>query len=101
MKKAAAKRTRPKPPRDFEDNPAWSNADLARARPAREIVPAIVAAAKRGRPAHGDKPKIPVSLRLPPDVLQAYKATGKGWQGRMTEALAKGAKKLPRSGRAA
>jgi uncharacterized protein (DUF4415 family) len=31
-----------------------------------------------------------VSLRIDPDVLEAYKATGKGWQSRMNEALRRG-----------
>jgi len=42
----------------------------------------------RGRPAM-DNPKQPISLRLSPDVIKAYKATGKGWQARMDEALRK------------
>lgn len=41
----------------------------------------------------GDRPKsdaatVPVSLRVPPDVLAAYKADGLAWQTRMNEALA-------------
>lgn len=97
------KSARPKPPADYDDNPLLMAARLRRMRPAAEVVPQIVAEFKRrvGRPAQGDKPKIPVSLRLPPDILEAYKATGEGWQGRMTDALAKGAKKLPRSRHAA
>ena len=98
VKRKVAKR---KPPRDFDENPPLTAARLRRMRPASEVVPDIVAAAKRGRPSHGIKPKVPVSLRLPPDILEAYKATGEGWQGRMTDALAKGIKKLSRSNRAA
>ena len=41
----------------------------------------------RGRPKSGN-PKRPVSLRLDPDVLAAYRATGKGWQARMNATLA-------------
>ena len=31
-----------------------------------------------------------ISLRLPPDVIERWKATGPGWQTRMAEKLAKG-----------
>jgi BrnA antitoxin of type II toxin-antitoxin system len=32
--------------------------------------------------------KLMISLRVDRDVLEAYRATGKGWQGRMNETLA-------------
>jgi uncharacterized protein (DUF4415 family) len=31
--------------------------------------------------------KTPVTLRLDPDVLAKFKATGKGWQSRINDAL--------------
>lgn len=31
--------------------------------------------------------KIPISIRLSPDVAEALRATGSGWQGRADEAL--------------
>jgi uncharacterized protein (DUF4415 family) len=43
--------------------------------------------ARRGRPAGSTKEK--VTLRLDHDVVAAYKATGKGWQTRINEALRK------------
>jgi uncharacterized protein (DUF4415 family) len=89
------RRDRPKPPADYDDNPPLTAAQIRRMRPASEVVPEIVAEYKRrGRPADGDKPKVPVSLRLDPDVLTAYKATGEGWQRRINDTLAKGAAKL-------
>lgn len=33
--------------------------------------------------------KQPVTLRIAPDVLQKWRATGKGWQTRMAEVLAR------------
>lgn len=44
----------------------------------------------RGRPpvAH---PRQQVSLRLDPAVIDKFKAGGKGWQGRINEALRKAA----------
>ena len=41
---------------------------------------------KRGRPVQGE-PKTAISLRVPDSVLAAFKATGPGWQTRMTDAL--------------
>ncbi len=33
--------------------------------------------------------KRPISLRVDADILESYRATGPGWQGRMNEALRK------------
>ncbi|WP_342116536.1 BrnA antitoxin family protein [Pseudoduganella sp. OTU4001] len=45
--------------------------------------------ARRGRPAGSTKPdkKIPTTIRLDPDVLHALKASGRGWQSRVNEAI--------------
>ena len=40
----------------------------------------------------GKKPaRIPIQLRLPPDVLAAWRATGTGWQTRMVDDLTRNA----------
>ncbi|MBM3376393.1 MAG: BrnA antitoxin family protein [Betaproteobacteria bacterium] len=44
---------------------------------------------KGGRP-KSENPRQMISLRLPPDVIERWKATGPGWQTRMAERLAKG-----------
>ena len=44
---------------------------------------------KGGRP-KSVNPRQMISLRLPPDVIERWKATGPGWQTRMAEKLAKG-----------
>lgn len=44
-----------------------------------------------GRPKKA-APKEAVSLRLDPDVLQHFRATGPGWQSRINAALRKAAK---------
>jgi len=44
--------------------------------------------AKRGRPVQGEA-KMAISLRLPVSVLEAWKATGPGWQTRMVEDLSR------------
>ena len=45
---------------------------------------------ERGRP-KAEITKKSVTLRLDPDVLEIFRATGKGWQGRMNAALRKAA----------
>ncbi|RRY08845.1 BrnA antitoxin family protein [Brucella anthropi] len=51
-------------------------------------------AVRRTRGPGKKAPKETVTLRLDPDVVEAFKADGPGWQGRVNEALRK-AKKLP------
>lgn len=41
---------------------------------------------RRGRPPLVE-PKTAVNIRLAPDILAAFKATGKGWQTRINDAL--------------
>jgi len=43
----------------------------------------------RGRPPLGAASKRQVTLRLDPDVLDAFRADGPGWQGRINAALRK------------
>ena len=47
---------------------------------------------RRGRP-RLENPKQLLSLRLPPDVIERWKASGPGWQTRMTKALEESAPK--------
>lgn len=81
--------SKPPPPEDFDENPEWTEADFARARPATEMVPAHVLDSlvkpKGGRPAGSNKEQ--VSLRIDKDVLARFRATGAGWQTRINEAL--------------
>ena len=48
----------------------------------------------RGRPSLGDKAKRLISLRLEAETINAFKATGPGWQTRMNNALVEAAKHL-------
>jgi uncharacterized protein (DUF4415 family) len=82
------------------DNLPLTDEELAAARPGPEGMPPAVAEAilkRAGRPKAADK-AVPVSLRVPPDVLAAFKAAGPGWQTRMNEALAAAAIELRKSG---
>ncbi len=47
---------------------------------------------RRGRPPLAN-PKQLLSLRLPPEVIAGWKATGPGWQTRMADVLKKSAPK--------
>lgn len=77
-----------------DDNPEWTEEDFARARPASEIFgPEILDNLIRGR-GRPIKPvamrKQHVSLRLSPDVLDALRASGPGWQTRAEQMLRDG-----------
>ena len=81
------------------DNPEWSDKDFARAKPAKDVLPKAVyeAAVKRRRGQRGPQKapiKQPLTLRLDPDVIEAYRASGKGWQGRMNDVLRRGIKSV-------
>jgi uncharacterized protein (DUF4415 family) len=45
---------------------------------------------QRGRP-KAEVTKVSTTIRLDPDVIDAFKANGAGWQGRINEALRKAA----------
>jgi uncharacterized protein (DUF4415 family) len=51
---------------------------------------------RRGRP-RLEKPRQLLSLRLPPDLIASWKASGPGWQTRMAEALEKAKPRVRRS----
>ena len=74
------------------DNPELTEEDFKNARPFAEVFPELAASIKRarGRPAM-ERPRKIVSLRLDQDVLDSFRATGKGWQSRVNEALRKAA----------
>lgn len=56
---------------------------------ARISTPDEIAARKRGRPEGSLKacPKVQTAIRFDADVLAGLKATGKGWQTRVNEAM--------------
>lgn len=64
---------------------------FAKAKPASEVLPpemyaALVAKRPRGRP-KADETKVFTAIRLDADLLETFKATGKGWQTRVNAAL--------------
>lgn len=73
---------------DVSDNPEWTEEDFKNARPFAEVYPDLAESIRRarGRPKVA-APKQQVSLRLDPDVIAKFKATGKGWQARINDVL--------------
>ncbi|AJP57978.1 hypothetical protein UC34_15370 [Pandoraea vervacti] len=75
------------------DNPEWTKKGFAKAKPASEVLPGIVgeeASEKllrpRGRP-KADQTKERINIRLSPEVVEYFKASGRGWQTRIDVAL--------------
>ena len=75
--------------RDVSDNPELTKADFARAKPFAEAFPNLAASIRKGRGPNRAPTKKLVSLRLSPEVIEHFKATGDGWQSRIDEALRK------------
>ena len=71
-----------------EENPEWTAEEIRTAKPFAEVHPDLAAALKRGRGPQKAPTKQMVSIRLDVDVLEKFRATGKGWQGRINETLA-------------
>jgi len=64
-------------PDEYEDLPELTEDMLSRA-----------SLNKGGRPVSAN-PRKPISLRLPAEVIERWRATGPGWQTRMAERLSK------------
>ena len=64
-------------PEEYEDLPALTSEMLSRAK-----------VNKGGRPL-STNPRQLISLRLPVDVIERWRATGAGWQTRMGERLSR------------
>ena len=73
------------------NNPEWSEADFAKAKRVWEM-PELAHLSNRKRGERGPQKaptKQQVTLRLDRDVLERFRATGRGWQSRVNEALRK------------
>ena len=84
---------KPNPELIDKENPEWTEEDFQHARPASGVLPELfgpqVAAEMlkpRGRPKAASM-KTHVNIRLDADILEAFKATGRGWQTRVNRAL--------------
>lgn len=87
---------KPDPELIDRDTPEWTPSDFSRAKPAPEVLreqfgaeaAALLLKPRRGRP---PKPatKRPINIRLSPEVLAYFRATGAGWQTRLDQVLKK------------
>ncbi|MDR2875414.1 MAG: BrnA antitoxin family protein [Methylobacillus sp.] len=83
---------KPDPELIDDDNPEWTDADFAHARPAREVLPEIFPPAlaaemlkPKRRGTQKSPTKVPTTIRFDADILQALRATGRGWQTRVND----------------
>ena len=74
---------------EVSDNPEMSDAEIAEMRPASEVPEIYNLLPKRGRPKLPNA-KVNITLRIAPDLLDAYRGMGEGWQVRMHEDLQAG-----------
>lgn len=77
-----------KPVKFDHDNPEWTEADFARARPLSDY-PDLAAAMKKARGAQKAPVKKAISIRLDADLVDRLRASGRGWQGRVNDLLRK------------
>jgi uncharacterized protein (DUF4415 family) len=72
------------------DPPELNQEWFDKARPAREVLPpellALLPKKPMGRP-RVDHPKVPLTMRVDVDVLQALRSSGQGWQTRVNAIL--------------
>ena len=71
-----------------KDNPEWTDQMFSSATSLEnsDLPNDFKVAAKRGRPLKDSK-KLPISIRLSPEVVKYFKKQGKGWQSRIDETL--------------
>ena len=78
---------------DVSDTPEFTEQEMAKAKPFAEVFPELAASAKRTRGKQRAPTKQLISLRLDRTVVDAFKASGPGWQRRMNEALKSAARR--------
>ena len=88
-----------KQPIPDKENPEWTQADFAKSTRfaagvrLKDIKPAQFASLVGKRGPQKAPTKIPVSIRLSPEVVKHFKAKGPGWQSKIDAALRKIVKK--------
>lgn len=81
------KKTKTRKAENYADDAPLTDAELATARPLREVFPDIATWSRRRRAKKGETHKQAVSIRLSPEVIAFFKARGTGWQTRIDRAL--------------
>jgi uncharacterized protein (DUF4415 family) len=72
---------------DLDEVPELTEADFAKARPAREVFPDLVDRYRRSRGAQKAPTKRQVTIRLDQEIIEHFKEGGAGWQTRINDAL--------------
>jgi uncharacterized protein (DUF4415 family) len=71
-----------------KENPEWTRASFAKSMSFSELSEGLQQAlTSRKRGEQKAPKKVPVSIRLSPDVVEAFRSTGAGWQARVDEIL--------------
>ena len=78
--------TKPNPELIDDENPEWTEEMFAQAKRISDL-PTSLQAKLRGRGPQKAQPKVSTTIRLSPDVVQAFRAAGDGWQTRIDAAL--------------
>ena len=79
---------KPKPELNDEDNPEWTEEDFARAIPFTSLPESLQAKlSRRPRGPQRAPVKERITIRLSPEVVEPFRATGDGWQARLDAAL--------------
>ncbi len=68
------------------DNPEWTADDFAKAVPFEKAFPELAAGIRR-RGAQKTPTKESTTIRLSREVIDHFRTTGRGWQGRIDKAL--------------
>lgn len=76
---------RPNPEMIDDENPEWTKEDFKRAVPF-SALPETLQAKLRGRP-KAAVTKERITIRLSPEVVERFRASGDGWQTRVDAAL--------------
>jgi len=79
---------KPNPELVDADNPEWTAAEARKASSFSELPKTLqTKLARRTRGAQAAPTKERITIRLSPDVVETFRATGTGWQTRMDAAL--------------
>lgn len=71
-----------------QDNPEWTRADFAEAKPVADAMPQLMRP-MRVRGPQKLPTKIPTSMRFDSDLIEKLRAGGPGWQQRVNDILRK------------
>ena len=69
------------------ENPQWTKAMVARAKPASKVFTGVDLPKPRGRGAQKAPVKVQTTIRLDRDIVEYFKRGGRGWQSRLNSEL--------------